>query len=106
MVLDPKKCHYMCLEKNCNNDKFVFDNLFLENSTELVILGIAIDKKLLFDSHVKSLCRKAGQKLCALSRVPNYLQTKQKKLIFNEMTKSQFSYCSLIWKFFSRKSTI
>ena len=32
------------------------------------ILGIKIDCKLMFDSHVKSMCKKASQKLNALSR--------------------------------------
>ena len=32
------------------------------------ILGIKIDCKLMFDSHVKSVCKKASQKLNALSR--------------------------------------
>ena len=35
----------------------------LENSKEEVILGITIDNKLTFDNHIKSMCRKAGQKL-------------------------------------------
>ena len=61
MVLNPRKCHYMCLEKNSNNDKFVFDNLGLENRNEEVILGTAIDNKLTFDSHMKNICRKADQ---------------------------------------------
>ena len=34
-----------------------------------VILGISIDNKLTFDSHIKSIYRKAGQKLSALSRI-------------------------------------
>ena len=74
----------MCLGKNRINDKFVFDNLCLENSNEEVIVGIIISSKLTFDSHVKSTCRKVGQKLCARLRVPNYLETNQAKLIFNE----------------------
>ena len=55
MVLNPQKSHYMSLEKNNNNDEFVFDNLSLENRNEEVILGIAIDNKLIFDSHMKNM---------------------------------------------------
>ena len=32
-----------------NNDKFVFDNLYLENSNEEVILGITLHNKLTFN---------------------------------------------------------
>ena len=40
------------------------------------------------------MCKKSGQKLNALSR----------KIIFNAMIKSQFSYCPIIWMFSSRRS--
>ena len=59
-----------------------------ENSKEEVMLGITIDTKLTFDSHIKSICRKAGQMLSALSRISPYLETDQKELLFKSMGKS------------------
>ena len=41
----------------------------LENSKEEVILEITIDNQLVFYSHIKSMCRKAGEKLSALARI-------------------------------------
>ena len=82
MVLKQKKCHYMCIGRNNKNDKFESDNLILENSKEEVVLGITIDKKLTLDSHIKNICRKAGQKLGALLRITNYLNSSQKKAYF------------------------
>ena len=76
----------------------------LENSKEEVILGITIDNKLTFDSHIKSMCRKAGQKLSALSGISPYLETGKKELLFKSMVKSQFNYCPLVWMFFSRNA--
>ena len=61
--IKPKKCHYMCTGRNTENDKSEFDNLLLENSKEEVVLGVTIDNKLTFDSHIKSICRKAGKNL-------------------------------------------
>ena len=43
----------MCNGRNTENDKFEFDNLFLENCKE-VVLGVAIVNKLTFDSHIKN----------------------------------------------------
>ena len=65
MVLNKKKCHYVSIGRNTENDEFEFDNLLLENSKEEVVLGVTIDNKLTFDSHIKNICRKAGQKLGA-----------------------------------------
>ena len=37
------------------------------------LLGVTIDKKLNFKSHVNSLCNKASQKLHALARISTYV---------------------------------
>ena len=39
-----------------------------------------------------------------LSRLSNYLNDFQKRLVFNSIVKSQFSYCPLVWMFCSRTS--
>ena len=44
------------------------------------LLGIKIDSKLMFDDHVKSLCKKASQNLNALSRVAYQLDFNQRAL--------------------------
>ena len=68
-----------------------------------MILGLIIDNKLSFDNHVKKICRQASQKTCALSRISNYLDSKQKEILFKGVIRTQFSYCPLIWMFSSRK---
>ena len=94
----------MYLGKNKENDTFKFGKISLNNSKEEVILGLTINNKLSFDNHVKKTCRKASQKTCALSRISNYLGSKQKEIFFKGMIRSQFSYCPLIWMLSSRKS--
>ena len=104
MILNLNKCRYMCIGKNTDSDIFKFENVCLESSKEEVILGITIDNKLTFDSHIKSICRKAGQKLSALSRISPYLETDKKELLFISMVKSQFNYCPILWMFCSRNA--
>ena len=41
----------------------------LSNSNCKKLLGVKIDCKLMFDSHIQSLCKKASQKANALSRI-------------------------------------
>ena len=57
----------------------------------------------MFDSHVKSLCKKASQKLNALSRVAYQLDFNRRKLLMNAFITSQFFYAPVVWMFFSRK---
>ena len=104
MVLNSGKCHFMCLGQNTVNETFVYDNIEMKNSKEEKILGVIIDNKLRFKSHVKNLCKKASQKIWALSRLINYLNDSEKKMIFNALIKLQFSHCPLVWIFCSRKT--
>ena len=76
----------------------------LENSKEEAILGINIDNKLTFDSHIKSMCRKAGQKLSAPSKISPHLETDKKELLFKSMVKPQLNHCPLVWMFCSRNA--
>ena len=106
MSLNPTKCHYKCLNKNKEDDTFNFRNISLNNSKEEVILGLTIHNKLSFDNQVKKIFRKTNQETWALSRISNYLNPKQKEILFKGMIRSQFSNCPLIWMlmFSSRKS--
>ena len=104
MILNPEKCHYMCLGKDSASDLLRFFGEDLVASELETVLVIQIDNKLNFENHIKSLCNKASQKLGALQRISNMLDTEKKNLLFNYKIKSQFSYCPLVWMFCSRRS--
>ena len=72
----------MCNDKNTENDKLEFDNFRLKNSKEEVVFGVTIDNKLKFDSNIKNISRKDGQKLGTLLRITNDLNSSQKKAYF------------------------
>ena len=91
MVLNSGKCHFMCLGQNTVIEAFVYDNIEMKNSKEEKILGVIIDNKLRFKSHVKDLSKKASQKIWALSRLINHLNDSEKEMIFNALMKSRFS---------------
>ena len=46
MVLNGKKCHYICFEISSENDDFIFDGIKLPNSCDEKILGVIIDNEL------------------------------------------------------------
>ena len=104
MALDAGKCHFMCLRKDTTNETFIFKGLVMKNSKEQKVLGVTIDNKPIFKSHIKNFCKKASHKIGALSRLLNHLNDSQKRLIRNSIVKSQFSYCPLVWIFCSRTS--
>ena len=67
------------------------------------LLGVKIDYELNFNEHVSSLCKKAIQKLNALSRIASCMTFNQRRLITNCFITSHFSYCLIVWMFHSRK---
>ena len=84
MVLNAGKCHFMCLGNNTENETFSFHNILVENSKEQKNLGVTIDNKLNFKSHINELCKKASQKVSALSKLSGYLYNSEKKINFHD----------------------
>ena len=73
----------MCLGKNTENETFIFKDTIINNSKDEKILSDTIDNRLTFSSYIKELCKKASQKISALSRTPNQLNDSEKALLFN-----------------------
>ena len=99
---NPDKFHLILSDPNENLSMKV-ESLEISNSLCQKLLGIAIDSKLTFKTHVKGLCTKACQKLHALSRISNYMQFEQRRIIMNSFILSQFGYCPLVWMLHSRE---
>ena len=99
---NPDKFHLILNE---TDEKYFIEieNFKIFNSTCKKVLGINIDNKLSFDTHVTGLCRKASQKLHALSRISHFMKPKQRQIIMKSFIISQFGYCPLVWMFHSRK---
>ena len=81
MVLNPGKCHYIMIGDDDPTQKIILNNNEIAGSNEEKLLGILLDSKLNFDSHITSLCKKADQKLSALARISHYLTQDQKLLL-------------------------
>ena len=97
MILNPRKCYFRCIGKNVSDsDLLNLNNLNLKNCKEADVLGIAIDRNLNFKGLIKTICRKAGQKLSALLRISLHINTDKKSLLYKSMIKSQFAYCVLV----------
>ena len=67
----------MCFGIGSENDDFVFDGIKLPNSYVEKILGVIIDNELKFDPHIRSMCKKAAQKLGLLNRISSLLDKRK-----------------------------
>ena len=66
------------------------------------LLGVTLDKKIDFTSHVNAICKKAGKKLHTLARISGYMNIEKLRIMVNTSVMSQFCYCTLIWMFHDR----
>ena len=65
----------------------------------MILLGITIDKKLVFKKHNENLCKAAQYKLHALTRIIKYLTLDKTVFLDNGFINSQFNYAAPIWMF-------
>ena len=101
LVVNPEKSHFICLGQKIDDAETLnFNNVAIKYSKEVEILRIMLDRNMNFHTHIKSICRKAGQKLSALLRISTYVYQRKKVLLYKSMIKSQFNYCPLVWMFF------
>ena len=104
MKLNTDKCHLLMLGKGSNGTVTVnIGNSTIENSGEEKLLGVTIDNKLTFEAHITKLCKKAGNKLFALSRMSPYMGSSKLRVLLRSFVISQFQYCPLVWMFHSRQ---
>ena len=73
MVLNPRKCHYLVINKDITNESIQLGEEILHTEAEQKLPGIIIDKDLNFQSHTKSIIKTANQKLSALIRVAPFM---------------------------------
>ena len=100
MKSNADKCHLLV----STNEKVRMnvDGFKIDKSNTEKLLGVKFDKKLPFDDHISDICKKAGRKISALTRVTPYMGIAKKRILMNAFFTSQFSYCSLVWMCHSR----
>ena len=105
MKINPGKFNAIMFGKNKCVD-FKFNGINVKSMDEVKLLGVNIDKKLNFDSHVYYLCKKTSRQVNALSRLRHIANEKSKNMLYKTYIMSNFNYCSAIWNYCSTKSII
>ena len=91
--------------KNPETMNFAVGNVTINPSQSVKLLGIEIDSKLNFDTHVHEICQKAARQINALKRLSKFLNLDSRMAIFRSFITSNFGYCSLVWHACSAKNT-
>ena len=102
MKLNEDKWNLMTFGGKSNEVSVKIGEASVKESKEEKLLRIIFDQTLSFEQHVKTLCKKASQKLHALARISCYMDTEKLKQIMQAFVLSHFSYSPLVWMFYER----
>ena len=102
LKMNVDKCHLL-VAKHTDEVIMQIGQEIIKGEKSVKLLGIKIDNKLDFEEHVTDLCKKASNKLQALTRIASFVDTAKLRCLMKAFIESQFSYCPLIWMFHSRK---
>ena len=107
MIANPSKFQAIILSKSKIPiiTPIQIGNKTIVTKESVVLLGIEIDFKLKFESHINNLCTKAGVQLNGLFRFKNFMSLDSKKLSVNSFILSNYSYCPLVWHFSNKVSS-
>ena len=75
------------------------NGISIRTTEEVKLLGITIDSKWQFQSHVEAICKTANQKVNAFSRIAGYLEKPEAYVLYRAFIRSTFNNCPLIWMF-------
>ena len=103
LVANPEKFQMIFLGTDqADSDYFNFEGNIVYPSKSVKLLGVEIDYKLTFDSHISNICKIVNNKTNALMRIRSYLDIDSALKIAKAYILSQFNYCNLIWMFCSK----
>ena len=109
MIANPEKFHLMFLSPNKQdliNQQFTeIRGIPLKSETKFTLLGVDIDNRLTFHSHINNICRKAVNQINALKRLSVHMGKNEKMVLMKSFILSNFNYCPLVWHFYSKTDT-
>ena len=98
-TIHPDKFKAIVLTKTDHNTvgiRLEFSEKTILSSNEIDLLGITIDTKLSFDSHIAKILSKASRQLNALKRLGFYIPLDTRKIVANSFIISNCNYCPLV----------
>ena len=102
MKLNTDKCHLLLAGHKHEHIWAKIGNDNIEESMHQRLLGVTIDNKLRFNTHIIDICKIAQQKLSALIRHSHILNFEKRRILLKSFIESQFGYSPLVWMFHDR----
>ena len=99
LLLNVSKTQLMMFSFKKNNPKLSIrvNNSVIEEIPETNFLGVQLDNKLAWKTHIAYICNKVSKSLAILRLVKSIFPKKILKMIYMSLFYTYLSYCNLIW---------
>ena len=102
LSLNVSKTNYMIMSSQAkrydSNDCILYvDGVILDRVNETKFLGVILDDKLLWKSHIEYICNKISKGMGILIKARKVLGTGALVTLYNTLVKPYFTYCNIIW---------
>ena len=103
MVINPIKTKSMTIATRQKHQlsplhlDLVLNGAKIEQVSEQRLLGITIENKLRWDSHINNVCKTVSRRVFPLSKLRYIVDTDTRKLFFNAHIKPHIDYASVVW---------
>jgi hypothetical protein len=105
MAANPDEYQALVLGNTVRDFKINWAEKPIPKSSEIKLLGVTLDNKLEFDSHIASFCRKVAGQVNVLNRLKNVLPCNAKEALYRAFILPHFDYCSQIWHHCGARNT-
>ena len=102
LALNLKKTCYMVFSKrrvDLSSLQVRIDNTPIERKTEARFLGVIVDDKLNWASHIRAVKTKMSRFIGVMFKIKRKLPIKARLQIFQSFVQSHLNFCSLVWGF-------
>ena len=95
MAANPDKVQviFMGLEKGQKLSLEISGGVSVRTTEDVKLLGIAIESKLQFQSHLEAICKTANQKVKAFFRIARYIQKHKAYVLYKTFIRSTIVHC-------------
>ena len=89
----------------CNRDteaaaiNITIDGENVESKLSLKLLGVTLDSRLNYSSHISDICKKAGSKVGVLNRLKKLVPTHALLQLYKAGVLPNLTYCHMVWHF-------
>ena len=101
LVLNLKKTNYMIFSNSKSNQyqEVCISGTKIERKSEARFLGVIIDDKMTWSSHILAVRTKMSRYIGLLYKLKKLLPLNARLAIFQSFVQSHLNYCSLVWGF-------